>query len=130
MFELTREHLQPDAIRRAVRCFNGGVEFPATIVVSLTPGFEFAPLVMKKLSGIGTIWGTHGGMRAEDSLGIYMRTDRPTADINTMEFKHEVDLSHFRDNQSREKPGEQENVPLVQAEKMNADQQHHNVQPQ
>jgi hypothetical protein len=96
LFALTADHKYPDAIRRGYGCFYGAVQHPATIVVSLAPGYEFSSSFLKGLAVISTRWGTHGGLQAEDSLGVYMRTDRPTTDIGAADMQYELDLDYFQ----------------------------------
>lgn len=96
LFALTVDHDYPDAIRRGYHCFYGSVQHPATVVVSLGPGYEFSNAVVKGFAKVGERWGTHGSLHAADSLGVYMRTDRPSKDVGAEDMPYELDLRYFQ----------------------------------
>lgn len=104
LFKLTLDHAFPDAIRRGHQCFHGGVQRPASVVISLQPGHEFANSLVKFLGTLNSRYGTHGGLGADDTLGVYMRTDRASDDINTRMFRDEVDLAAFQENVKKKSP--------------------------
>lgn len=101
IFRRTTDSTYPNAIYRIYRCFYGSVKNPATVIASLKPGYEFSSKIIKSMSIIGKRWGTHGGLHRADSLGVYMRTDRPSENISADNMATEIDLDTFKEEQEQ-----------------------------
>jgi len=99
IFDRTLNSKYPNAIYRIYRCFNGSVKNPATLIVSLKPGYEFSNKLIKTAAVVGKRWGTHGSLHAADSLGIYMRTDRPAIDVPADKLGDHIEFDYFVSSQ-------------------------------
>ena len=102
IFRRTTDSTYPNAIYRIYRCFYGSVKNPATVIASLQPGYEFSSKIIKSASIISKRWGTHGGLHRADSLGVYMRTDRPSENISADAMATEIDLDTFKEAQQEQ----------------------------
>lgn len=71
-FQVTRDHVYPDAVRRAVKAVEGFVQNPADVLVSFREGYFYGNRMFDRLV---TIEATHGSMLESASTAFYMSTE-------------------------------------------------------
>ncbi|MBI4482647.1 MAG: alkaline phosphatase family protein [Acidobacteria bacterium] len=71
-FQVTRDHVYPDAVRRAVKAVDGFVQNPADVLVSFREGYFYGNRMFDRLV---TIEATHGSMLESASTAFYMSTE-------------------------------------------------------
>lgn len=72
-FNATRDSMYPNALERAVEAMTTLVENPATVLVSLEPGYFYGRDDIRFWT---RLLATHGGMRREQSMAFVMTTRR------------------------------------------------------
>jgi hypothetical protein len=70
--QVTRDHVYPDAVRRAVKAVEGFVQNPADVLVSFREGYFYGNRMFDRLV---TIEATHGSMLESASTAFYMSTE-------------------------------------------------------
>lgn len=84
LFELTRDGVRPDVLRRLWRGFHGDVGEPASLLLSLEDGYEVGNPALRFATKLrGGHAGTHGSLSRLSSLGILVSNYRDTTDGNT-----------------------------------------------
>lgn len=78
LFIATANGPYPDALRRLVRAFDGPVENPADLLLSLDDGYFFGSSTFDR---IVRLQGTHGSLTARSSTGFIMTTTTPLPDV-------------------------------------------------
>lgn len=73
LFELTRDHLYPDALARLWRAFDGLFVHAPQVLLSLAPGYYGASNFIDAALNVSA---THGDLRADGSSGFVLSTDK------------------------------------------------------
>ncbi len=98
--EATLGHLYPAAPERIYRGHRFITKNPSKLIVSLVPGFENADPTVKWMTHFKRRGGTHGSLRADDSLGILLSNFQPTRDTTTQNVARQFEFLGMRNYES------------------------------
>jgi len=87
LFEATADHVYPDAVHRLWRAFDGLIQNPPDVLVSLEEGWLVGSGSLRLFMQMASV---HGSLRAPGSVGFVMTTAGPLPEVLRMEDLAEV----------------------------------------
>ncbi len=83
LFKATAEHVYPDPLHRLWTCFNGLMQKPPDVIVSLRDGYCHGFWMFEY--GIGKVASTHGSLNRSNSVTFAMSTVGPLPEVMRIE---------------------------------------------